>query len=404
MKPRSSSAAPWFRRTDLLLFFLALLGLGLNTLNQKAMYYRYVDDYGLKLSAARRANRCFDAIRLRHRGFLPESVDEKFVDESGLIGESQTKITTYDGRQEAKRISVNPNWAAVLVTWFLELNLKAGDEIAVGMTGSFPAMNIATLAAAEELGLKPIVITSVGASSWGANDPNFTWLDMERFLNEQGLLEARSVAASVGGRGDRGKGLMDEVVNLLRDAIDRNDIPMVYEKSLSASIETRMAIYDSLAGPEGIHAYVNVGGGAASVGSSKDRPQIEPGLNRILKPYNWRIRGALQRYGARGLPVIHVAELKQLAANYDLEDYLSENDRADDTPLVQSVGWGGVYGETVYDLRIAFASLAIYIALCAAVLWTRHRAARHLAEEAGATPMPSEIAERLLNEKESSAR
>ena len=63
------------------------------------------------------------------------------------------------------------------------------------------------LAAAEEMKLKPIVVTSVGASMWGANDPIFTWLDMEKLLNEKGLLHTRSLAASVGGSNDRGRGL-----------------------------------------------------------------------------------------------------------------------------------------------------------------------------------------------------
>ena len=73
------------------------------------------------------------------------------------------------------------------------------------MTGSMPGANIAVLTACRALGVIPITITSVGASQWGANLVDFTWLDMESILFENGLISSRSIAASIGGRNDMGR-------------------------------------------------------------------------------------------------------------------------------------------------------------------------------------------------------
>ena len=97
---------------------------------------------------------------------------------------------------------MNPNFAAVVVEWLKELGVKSGDVVAVGASGSFPAMNIAVYAALHELGIEPIIISSTAASQWGANEPSFTWLDMEAVLRKSDVFPYKSVAASLGGVGD----------------------------------------------------------------------------------------------------------------------------------------------------------------------------------------------------------
>ena len=97
---------------------------------------------------------------------------------TGLIGLSMSEITTDSGNLYSKRSSVNPNMAAIFVAWLSELNLKKGDVIALQETGSYPALDIAMLSAIKILELKPLIIFSVGASQFGANRPNFTWLDI----------------------------------------------------------------------------------------------------------------------------------------------------------------------------------------------------------------------------------
>ena len=103
---------------------------------------------------------------------------ESDINDTGLIGMENSIITTSIGHLRAKRTSTNPNLAGLVVYFLNDCGVKRGDVIAVGASSSFPALVVATLAAAKALGLKPLVISSLGASQWGANDPDFHWLKM----------------------------------------------------------------------------------------------------------------------------------------------------------------------------------------------------------------------------------
>ena len=131
--------------------------------------------------------------------------DENDPNETGLVGSPFSLITTDEGDLDAKLTTLDPNFSAGMVELMLRMSLQEGDTIAILLTGSMPGANIAVLTAASAMGLIPMVITSVGASQWGANHADFTWLDMESILFNKGLINSRSVAASVGGRNDMGR-------------------------------------------------------------------------------------------------------------------------------------------------------------------------------------------------------
>ncbi|MDM7915359.1 MAG: poly-gamma-glutamate system protein, partial [Candidatus Eisenbacteria bacterium] len=236
----SARGASWTRRADLFLVALAVLGLGIHTLTESTRRMNPRPYLAEKMGAATRAIRCFEAIREARLG-TPSSQDtENDPEGSGLIGQEFTLTTTDRGVLEAKLTSVNPNFAAVFVEYFKDMGLERGDAVAIALTGSFPALNVTVLAAAEELGLRALPITSVGASMWGANDPSFTWLDMETLLNRQGLLATRSIGASIGGSNDRGRGLSPRGRALLREAIERNGVALIREPTLDESVKKRL--------------------------------------------------------------------------------------------------------------------------------------------------------------------
>jgi len=386
LKHLFSSATAWSRRADLFLVVLALLGIGLHALSEKTKRMSPQPHLKEKMAATTRTVRCFEAIRLARMG-TPASLDEENdPSASGLIGQEFTLTTTDRGVLEAKLTSVNPNFAAVFVEYFHKLGLKPGEPIAVALTGSFPALNIAVLAAAEEMGLRAISITSVGASMWGANDPYFSWLDMERLLNDKGLLATRSVAASLGGSNDRGRGLSPRGRDLLVEAIKRNEVDLISEPTLDGSIAKRIEIFDREARPDGIRAYVNIGGGAASTGTSQNIKMLKPGINRVLKPYNFTQRGALHHYGLRRVPIIHVLQIEEIAREHGLPV----------TPeAVPPVGEGEIFSRESYDLRITIPVLLAYLVLCFGVLRARHRAARTAREASTPRPLAGGVPEAL---------
>jgi len=362
--------AEWMRRADLLLIALAVLGLALHSAAESTRQWKPQAHLQEKLAAATRTLRCFETVRDARLGAM--AVDpENDPEGTGLIGQEHTLTTTDRGVLEAKLTSVNPNFAAVFVDYYHQAGLEPGDAVALALTGSFPALNIAALAAAEEMKLKPVAITSVGASMWGANDPSFGWLDMERLLRERRLLNVRSVAASLGGSNDRGRGLSPKGRSLLREAIVRNEVELISEPTLEQSISRRLEIYRKEAGPGGIRAFVNVGGGSASVGNQQGGDLIAPGVSRKIPVYNWAQRGVLHHLSRSGVPIVHILKIEQIAREHGLP-YAPER--------IPPVGEGDIFYREAYDLRIVIPSLVIYLALCFGVLRARQKAAKSARE------------------------
>ena len=274
--------------------------------------------YDKKLQAAKTALLAAEALKeYSHTLGIPIDVQNDPY-RTGLIGQERTPITSDRGIVNAKILATNPNYAAAFVDMLVKAKVKKQSVVAVGMTGSLPGWNIAFLAACNALELNPIIISSVGASDWGANLPSLTWLDMERVLNERGILQFKSVAASIGGPSDNGRGLSPEGRDLIKAAIDRNHIQMINEPTLQASIARRMEIYSASSQGKPIACYVNIGGGSASIGGTANAKLIPPGLTQHLAVKNFPMRGVINIMAEQGLPVINLLEVEKIALKYSL--------------------------------------------------------------------------------------
>ena len=345
-------------RRKLVLLGLAVLALLLQALLDATRAPVRQRDYDLKLAAAERADRAFAVLR-EHRGLEGAVIDlENDPAGTGLIGPEFSSITNAQGSLEAKLTSLNPNWAAVFVGWLRRAGLDAGDPVAVAVSGSFPGLNIALLAAMETLELQPVIITSVGSSMWGANSPEFTWLDMERVLLDAGVLRTRTALATFGGGSDTGRGLSPDGQRQIVDAARRNDVPLLDVRNIEESIARRMAYYGEQA-PGGYRCYVNIGGGVASLGSSQNRPLLPSGLSRDLGTHNWPRKGTMVLFAERGVPVVHLLRVVSLAQEHGLPvspDFLPQP------------GEGEIFVRTMYRFPLALAVLVGYCGLCVLVL------------------------------------
>ena len=190
---------------------------------------------------------------------------------TGLIfNRPKSPMTTYSGDLKSKQTVLKPNFSALIVDLFLQAKLSKEDTIAIGMTGAMPGANIALLSACEAMEIVPVIITSVGASQWGATDSNFTWLDMEAVLHENNIISHKSIAASLGGRNDEYKEKKIAKIiyggkrgaELASKAIKRNGITKIkgYSK--------RKSLYEDFINGDisDYSAYVNIGGGVSSMG------------------------------------------------------------------------------------------------------------------------------------------
>jgi poly-gamma-glutamate system protein len=309
---------------------------------------RYFSD---KMASATLTDRGIDVIKTARLGLGAEIDVVNDPAETGLIGHEFSLITTSRGSHEQKLRALDPNLSAVFVEQLKRGRVGEGDYVAVAVTGAFPVLNLSVLTAIETLGATPVTITSVGSSMWGANDPDLTWLDMESLLIEEGILRHRSVAASRGGGDDRGRGLSPEGRALVDSAAIRNGVLLLDEPTLDESIARRMEIYDEEAGGADYVAYVNVGGGLGSTGSSQVYRLLRPGLARNLATKNFPRRGTLVRMAQRGMPVLHIPSADYFIERYDLS--------TEPSPLPE-VGTGGTFYRDRYNVPLAGILAVLY--------------------------------------------
>ena len=313
-----------------------------------------------KLAASRLAQRAMDAVKAekRARGIAIDKTAD--LNETGLIGLRWSGMTTTLGVLEAKRTSTHPDFAALTVHLLKQCGAKRGDRIAINLSGSFPALSLSVLSAVQTLELQPLVIASLGASMWGANDPAFNWLDIEERVRAQGILRTGSIAVSLGGALDVGKEMDDDLRAHLRQRItaqrSRQDFAFIDEPDFGKNLEKRMALYLA----EGLPAcFINVGGNLASGGAEADSGALRPGLIRTPEEAGTRIGGLMQAFLLRKVPVIHLLDLKALAASAGLP--------YDPVPLPPP-GSSGVFHETRYNRTYLTALLALAAALLIAYI------------------------------------
>lgn len=252
----------------------------------------------------------------RERGiFLDEKTDPN---QTGLIGLKFSPITTSLGNLEAKRTTTNPNMAGGVVYLLKQAGVEKGETVAVGASSSFPALIVAVSAASKAMNLRLLVISSLGASQWGANRTDFHWLRMQQCLKEQGVLDIEPIALSLGGESDRGEDMSAEGRSLLEEEIRKDGIFFLEEPNLEKNVELRMRLYEEKAANLEIKAFINIGGSWSNMGTDSEVLKLKPGLNRIQRLPSPEKRGVIHGMAARGVPVIHLLHVKGLVRRYGL--------------------------------------------------------------------------------------
>ena len=353
-----------FEKRDWLLVSAAALlvagywGLGRFSVENRAPWY---DE---KLAASQLAQSAMASVKAEKlaRGIPIDRAAD--INETGMIGLRWSGMTTTLGVLEAKRTSTNPDFAAVAVDLLKQCGAKTGDRVAVNLSGSFPALSLSVLSAAEVLNLRPVVIASLGASMWGANDPVFTWLDIEHVVRESKLIRFGTVAASLGGALDTGKDMDDEVREKLRARIRAANVVFIEEPDFGKNLAQRMSLYLADGLPV---CFINVGGNLTSGGAEADSGALRPGLMRSPDDAGTHIGGLIGAFLERKVPVIHLLDLKAVAASTGLPY----------DPVPQPVpGSGGIFRATQYNRAYIAVLLALASVLLAAYVRLGRKKAR----------------------------
>ena len=285
------------------------------------------------IHAVRRTERAFAVVDSAKRaggcGFPAESR----LPWASLLGVDYTEMTTTLGSREAKEVSTDPNWASAIVRLLHRAGVVEGDTVAVLISSSFPALAVAALAGLHESGAVPLVVSSVGASSYGANVQGGTWLDWERWLRDSGVLPVRSALVTPGGEGDVAAGLSDEGRAWIEESARHNGVSLQRPASLAAAIAVRMELLER----SHPRAVINIGGSQASLGACRHAATLPVGRWESTPACDCPNRGVLIRLSERGVPVIHLLQIRRLASLYGLDPEPGEHsaDLADVTTLTR---------------------------------------------------------------------
>lgn len=237
---------------------------------------------------------------------------------SGLIAPEMSEITTTIGHLEAKRSTINPNFAALIVELLREAGVEKGDTIAIGNSGSFPALLIASISAAKAMEVHPNIILSLGSSSFGANNLDFNLIDIYNILLKNEIIDTKPVAVSFGGEKDIGEEFEKEVIEKLKRAIEDFGSPFIYEPNLSKNVLLRKNFYTDGSKTK-IKAFINTGGSYSNMGISPLSLKLMPGLILEAKMPEQEKAGMIFEMLDRKIPVIHLLFIKGICQKYNLK-------------------------------------------------------------------------------------
>ena len=242
------------------------------------------------------------------------------LDRTGMLGEEVTPLVTTLGSLEAKRMSTNPAWAQALTGRLAEAGIGQGDFVAASFSGSFPALNLALVAACEALGARLVAVSSVTASSWGANQPGFTWPEMEATLVEAGEMRRVTAAVAAGGDADIASDLDADarpvVEAALRRSAARLGVPVLRPESFQDAVERRLRTYEAAAAGAPIALYVNVGGAHASMGRTPAILKLRSGFVPGVPFDRSSDRGVTARFAERRVKILMLLNVRELAMKW----------------------------------------------------------------------------------------
>jgi len=328
--------------------------------------------FEIKMAAAKRMSQAMQILkdeRMQAAIFMDDINDPN---ETGLIGRQFTYITTDEGDLDAKISILDPNVAAMVVDYLTRAGVNRGDTVAVTLTGSMPGGNLAVVCALEEMGVIPYILASVGASQWGANIEDFTWLDMETTLREADVISFKTRAASLGGGSDIGRRLSPKGRELIRVAIDRNEIELIASTNLADAIQRRVVYFEHDRQLKDYKAFINVGGGAAVLGDAATARLIPPGLTKRMQFESMRNGGVMAAFGRDGVPIIHLLNIRSMFGQFEYP-YAA-------TPSPE-IGMGTFYSSERYNSWTTALALVILLGMVITVGLNSKRKIKHHLEK-----------------------
>lgn len=282
--------------------------------SQSALHPRYAE----MLAAAHAMQAASEALveAKGARGLLQPFADDP--NRTGMIGSEYTPLTTTLGDLPSKRTTTNPDFAAALVRQIATLDLPRGTPAVIVISGSFVGADVAAIAAVEALGLRPIVIASLGASMWGATDPDFNLIDIAALLRERGVIRTRVEAAALGGESGVGRDMDPAGIAALRASAAREGVPLIEMRPLVALIDALAARVEAALNGQRPGLIINAGGALIGLGSCREAFELQPGLATRPMVCSSGTPGLAIRLAQGKVPILHLLNMRKLALELGL--------------------------------------------------------------------------------------
>ena len=343
---------PSIQKTRILVF-LALINIIVYYFVSSSVVTFRASDYELKITSAEKMENALNVLKKYGRNY-PFLSRDPFDTRLVFLNTETSPLLTDIGKYEAKSTVLKPNFSALIIDQFSKSGLNKGDTIAVSMTGSMPGANIAVLMACEAMELEYILISSLGASSWGATDMNLSWPKMEKILYDNNLISKVSDKFTYGGGadylkrgtryrkiygGDNKRVSIDSLMISLYPNKTMDDLFILHGLSnnevlndstgtiLKTSINQRISFYEKSC-PDGslscFDAYVNVGGGVASFGY-KGKNKLKDNFGYVkasdvldVLPSFQKRNSVMAKFAESNIPLINITEIEKLIKGTDI--------------------------------------------------------------------------------------
>ena len=343
---------PSIQKTRILVF-LALINIIVYYFVSSSVVTFRASDYDLKIASAEKMENALNVLKKYGRKY-PFLSRDPFDTRLVFLNTETSPLLTDIGKYEAKSTVLKPNFSALIIDQFSKSGLNKGDTIAVSMTGSMPGANIAVLMACEAMELEYILISSLGASSWGATDMNLSWPKMEKILYDNNLISKVSDKFTYGGgadylkRGTRYRKIyggeskrvsIDSLMISLYPNKTMDDLFILHGLSndevlndstgtiLKTSINKRISFYEKSCSDGSLScfdAYVNVGGGVASFGY-KGKNKLKDNFGYVkandvldILPSFEKRNSVMAKFSESNIPLINITEIEKLIKGTDI--------------------------------------------------------------------------------------
>jgi poly-gamma-glutamate system protein len=226
----------------------------------------------------------------------------------GLIGLEWSEISTTMGDVKSKRTACHPAWAIQFSRWFEEQGLAAGDPIAIYSSASFPGLLLSAIAAGEAMQLDILLVVSLGASSWGANDPATPWPLMAAELRRVGHIETTADFYTLGGGSELGNDMPPQGNEILYAAADATGVEFMTANDLAGMIQAKSEMLMR----HRAKLLLSIGGSHANMGDDPGILKLSPGPVKASDGKSAG-NGVIARALGEGIPVIHMLNLRELS-------------------------------------------------------------------------------------------